>query len=568
MTFIPISTVLKTLGLRSLNLDVLYPDASLYDLALFQPQCRIAVTDNSVKNSDLGEKKKHIDFFKLCVEKNISLAITPEYSTPWEALNSLLDDGIFPSNGKLWVIGMESITRDEIDNFRRTRSDNFKIYFEERNGVNGNFLDPVCYLFQAEDANNNLFRVILIQFKTQAMGGTDFEKNNLIKGQNIYILNNSSPQSISLATLICADTLAMNTSGTIDPIGAKTLIIHIQLTPEPKNPRYATYRNLIFEAASESEIICLNWAQNLILAGKKHVNPAGSGFYFQSNDVNLSDERVNQNHIKGLYFTFLSRQRVTAYYLNYNEHIFLVRCTKPYQYHAAFGQRSKSGPIAQNTYSFNRDGSIIENISTQDDFLKCVENHEGNLTFLSNLHATPIQIERLLELSLGKIQGTDWQDLKKISYFKIDSDETIKRISYAQDTHQDTVANRTLAIRNFAVLASILESPLVDFPIQIKSLKTDSYLGLKKKAPHSNLIATDNSEFASVVYLGEVPTISEVKLAHSKLVEVLGENIGSKRGIIWYRNFNGTFSFFPETSNESDYDYNPDEDPTSFVRGK
>jgi len=330
LRFVPLQDVLGPKNLIRPTLDILSPDANLYTSALFQPRAIIEAGTHFVKNADPNEKLKFENFFKLSKENNVSLAVTPEYSTPWDALKTLLDSNIFPAFGKIWVVGLEAITVSDLATFQENYGDRFIILseIEELDRTSGNFLDPVCYLFSTTSIDGEEVQVLLLQFKTNQMGGDDFERDNLIKGQSIYELTNNDLHSITLVTLICADTLGMQNIGRM---GTRSFVIHIQLNKKPRYASYADYRKKIFGFGEDSEILCLNWAGKVKCCNEEWNNDSVSAYYFKSNKTSLDDNRINTNHKKGLYYTYWDSPRATAYYFNYEEHIFLFRTTKPLQ---------------------------------------------------------------------------------------------------------------------------------------------------------------------------------------------------------------------------------------------
>ena len=84
--------------------------------------------------------------------------------------------------------------------------------------------------------------MLLVQFKTRAMGDRDhFEVNSLQRGTCIYEFGRSG-HTVRLVSLICSDAFDL-----LDPEAARiydrTLIIHIQLNPEPRQEQYRRYRD-------------------------------------------------------------------------------------------------------------------------------------------------------------------------------------------------------------------------------------------------------------------------------------------------------------------------------------
>jgi len=97
--------------LRRPSLACLKLDSMTYKTLLFQIK-EVIGFDNSgiwLLNKERSNQKFN-SFFDLAINQSIELAITPEYSCPWEIVNTLLNDGKFPDIANLWVLGMASIS--------------------------------------------------------------------------------------------------------------------------------------------------------------------------------------------------------------------------------------------------------------------------------------------------------------------------------------------------------------------------------------------------------------------------------------------------------------------------
>ena len=129
----------------------------------------MVVAENSVKNCDSNlATKKFINFFKLAKEHNATLAVSPEYSCPWEALlKTLENEEHYPNNGSIWALGCESVTIKELESFKGNTSAKIKWIFDEDVKPNGNqiFLSPLAYVFKIKADNDEPNLCILVQFK-------------------------------------------------------------------------------------------------------------------------------------------------------------------------------------------------------------------------------------------------------------------------------------------------------------------------------------------------------------------------------------------------------------------
>src|ERR1035441_10159357 len=100
------------------------PNAQPYSALAFQPSgpfaCSPALVGNA--NRDLA-LRKFTAFLADAAALNVELALTPEYSCPWQAIENALAAGQFPNAGKLWALGCESITPDELAALRERLPD-------------------------------------------------------------------------------------------------------------------------------------------------------------------------------------------------------------------------------------------------------------------------------------------------------------------------------------------------------------------------------------------------------------------------------------------------------------
>ena len=105
-----INQFLGAAGLRNPTLDVLNQDGALYNTLLYQPREGIAWGADFVRIADRERGiQKFRSFIDLASERNVELAITPEYSCPWEVITELIGNETFPEENKLWILGCESI---------------------------------------------------------------------------------------------------------------------------------------------------------------------------------------------------------------------------------------------------------------------------------------------------------------------------------------------------------------------------------------------------------------------------------------------------------------------------
>ena len=111
MKFKFIDTIINNL---TINLEILTKDTNLYTSLLFQHKGNFIAEETRFGNIE-DCKGKFNAFFTLAKSKKSSLAVTPEYSCPWNSIEWLLEnEERLPNKSKLWAICCESITPLEI----------------------------------------------------------------------------------------------------------------------------------------------------------------------------------------------------------------------------------------------------------------------------------------------------------------------------------------------------------------------------------------------------------------------------------------------------------------------
>ena len=300
-----IDVCLTERSLKNPQLDVLKPDANFYDALLLQPKGEIEATDRYIKGSSDAYEEKFRKFIGLSSRKNVKLAITPEYSCPWSLIERIISEDLFPGENSLWVLGCQSITGDDLLNIGQNST--VEVIFEKDvfNSA-GNFLDPVCYLFKTRNNSSELRRVLLIQFKINPMGNSQgfLERNNLIQGSKVYVLRNN-PDSINLATFICSDLLDFSEGVFTGYLNLPCIFIHLQLNNHPRHQDIREYRSYFFKKKDgNKEVICLNWAKGTRIPSAQEISFSGSALYVKTDELHQSDDIINSNHMRGLYYTY------------------------------------------------------------------------------------------------------------------------------------------------------------------------------------------------------------------------------------------------------------------------
>lgn len=554
MQFQILSTYLRENGLRAPDLEVLRQDNSFYSSLLFQPTGTIDWSNEFIRFADqtLATNKFNL-FFDLAVEKNVELAITPEYSCPWNVISTLIDSDILPTENKLWVVGCQSIKAEELNTLIEDNENIVWLLERDKlaNNINNNrFFDPVCYIFKTKLLNSEEIKtVILIQFKTHPLGGAglSWERDNFIPGEKIYILENAT-DSTKLVTFICSDVLSPGFHINNLPafLNMPYLIIHLQLNQAPNHLSYSRYRSEIYDGGSENkEFICLNWGRNVIIDGTSWNSYGGSALYLKpekESDVDIEDNKLNVNQKLGLYYTKWSDRYAHVFLFNYNEHIFFLRNTKPSQVQARPPVRKRSGAEMLETRKWNND---IDNWEIQPqvdgglpEILLELNTGYNYATLTKHYSNKPIDAERLVYLSVGKATYNGWYDPRKNSFFHLKDDEINKRLTFTQDPSAAVREERERYLLQYSTLEYEIITNARHIPSSIKDLKDNCKIDYRLD-PYSqelnlNLFPLNPDGVpACGAYIGH-STDDKAQNILNKMTELLKNGQYGKRTVVWY----------------------------------
>jgi hypothetical protein len=533
-----------------INLEILEKDSNNYTMLLFQHKGVFNATENKFGNEE-DCTTKFSAFIELAKRENVSLALTPEYSCPWDSIEQVLENqDSWPSKLKLWALCCESITPDEIRAFKQTyTNDNVLFYFDEEalNIGGGVLLDPICYLFKAQ-VNQVERLIVLVQFKTQHMGVWDspLEREKYIPGREIYVLRNS-PYSIYLFTNICSEA----TNFTITEILRDVfrwdehpyIILSPQMNPKPSHEVFKAFRKSII-AYVHKDVISLNWAGTTSLSGKKEplIPLSKSSIVFRTADIEFDNERrfIN-NHNKGLYY--LNRKsNVHAYYLNPYEEVFLIANQKPSSAGASSAMIRRTGPEARKVFQWDVKNNSFEEVDQIDDgFTSFLQSLNCNNSAFQDAQITFIDKERLVNLSCGKASAKKddkrWYRLDKLETFVQDENETIKRLTYIHDETGEDIRRDYIEFVDCLNKTIILDDSL--FPENLKPFKGNcSEIMFYSNGGYNykyNLVTNDGQHRATVAYIGRKNEGNALKTLR-QLQELFDiEDQSKKLVVVWYK---------------------------------
>jgi hypothetical protein len=538
--------------LKKPDLICLRQNHELYKTLLLQLVGKIEFDKDGIRIKDKNlAAAKFNQFIDVAIKENIDLAITPEYSCPWSCIEAFIAENKLPDEGKIWILGSQSIRPNEFTELIGRNQQVVWIYDEvllAQKNIDYKFFDPVCLLLKTRDERCDIKNVIIVQFKTHDSAEI-WERDNLLLGNTLYLIENKF-SSTKLLTYICSDTLQsidlnMENDGYL--LNAPLLLIHIQLNQKPFDALYKRYRNNIYFYGNANdyskEIICLNWARKVTYddeeAQEKEFNKyGGSSFYCKTSQINVEDNRINENHQKGLYYTSWKDKRTHVSFLNYNEHVFLVENTKPSQASSLAVNSKRTGPKVLHIYQWAN--TKWEELQGADDgfaqVCSDIDDGTGNLSCLTgNQNIT--DVERIIQLSSGEIDEKakeNWGNIINLYSFQIGDSEFNSRNTFTHDPDNDSKDKRRGRIRKY----HMLKNTILTLPEQVPAAFADAMLKYDKTLTSKNIYllnlhSENTGRNGTAIYLGD-RTPSEAKAFKVKIESLFNEDQQGKQVIVWY----------------------------------
>ena len=478
----------------TLDLAALRRGTQPYSMLLYQHQGTLFASADRIGNHDQELAKNQLNaFLQLLKDSNVDLGITPEYCVPWGSLDEVFSNPEkWPSEGKLWVLGMESIKPKEIKNV----GDNFSkngvqfVYDESIHLANKDFVDPLVYLFQAKvSGEDNL--VALTQFKTSHMGvwsGGDIERDHLIEGKKIYVLRNNA-NSQHLLSVICSeamtlpDNLTEENQSILHWSDIPYLILNPQVNPGPVHQNFIRFRNHVFRW-DRKEIIGLNW-NNSSKIGAKDLLKDGcgrSGIFLKSQEIKFSDfTRIKNNHALGMYYFFSGKHR-HAYLLNSTAHAFLIDNLSVNINVGLPELQMRNGPEIRAAYFLKNDMSWEAPEKLSDGHLDFIADQKCKNLFLASTNNCVLEKERLVCITSGEIpekSGSDWGEMDKLTAIRFEeSTELNRRLTVAQDKDDESLKQRCGYLQAVGILDNIILKNQAKFPSSLARFRSkDLFVG-------------------------------------------------------------------------------------------
>lgn len=547
----PVAEVLVPEGLAAPVLNALAPNESNYTVLLMQPHGEIDASAAGVRNRGRDLAKNQFGRLLDAARETVAdLVVTPEYSMPWEVLIEALKKSIVPAEGKLWALGCESITYSDLEQVKQDLAPFATMIYETLPADEGRFTDPLAYVFLAPPADGNGAGkiVVLVQFKTYPMGDNDhFEINGLQRGTRVYQFGVDG-QSIKLVSLICSDALDFQ-DAEAGAVYDRALVVHIQLTPKPRQEQYRQYRDRLLRFHGDTtEILCLNWAKDVRVWCDGQTTPwnniSGSAWYLKLQAYDDRDATLSANHQRGLYYTWLQPLRTHALFFNFEPATYLVTASKVAHIGVPAAVSRRRGPQLTRVCTWDSaSGDWVEQGSAQDGFAAVVGESGNAKDEIQKVSVrNPLEAERVLALCAGKIgHADDWHGVRQLDSCAIDLSEVIRRITFCQDTNEDARDFRVERLKRCGNLWDILKTE-AKVPSSLADFNQGFSFEWSADFPHQNAISSGGQR-ATVIYLGEGYSVQRVKEIKKTAAEYLHRSVKDpkeslsvrQRLAVWYR---------------------------------
>ena len=560
---ISISDVEGVLQARSLlnpSLDVLNPNDQSYRALLLQPTGPILADNTRIGPLDLAfADTQATKFLELATAKGHHLVGTPEYYLPLETLRKCVLGATFPAVGALWVLGCESMTPAQLENFENDCKGYCDVIFEKdmAAAIQGVYYDPVAYCFVTKDEKGDDRRVILLQFKTiPSRDQHFFENKNLRCGNKIYRFTGAGGE-LALSTIICSD--AFNVAGN-EQIRSKlarfATLIHIQLNPKPRHGDYLRYRIDTFSKNKDlnnCDIVCLNWAENMVqystLGGKggDWNNESGSAWYISDNRCSSNDDEVENNERLGLYYSRHVKHRHVLHF-HFDAAAFELTVAKVAQL-GSYLHDNPLGPKLDVRYTWDETQVGWKPYAECPDpglsgLLSLAPHVEEAFASLKILDSR-LRVERAIALSCGLAKSKmTWFKAGELDACKLGDDEILRRATLSLDRDTRAQADREARVKRVAALHIILGNQ--NLPRQIRDLAGGGARVMwQANSPHTNVVK-DGSHPALVAYLGFDPnpdTVRNVSDAAFELLRIENNENHKHRVAVCYHKADGQPEF-------------------------
>lgn len=542
----PISGLLQSGNLKYPSLSVLEPSMNLYSALLVQPEARIQVREDFIRNSDrAAARKMFAGIAKEASDRNVDLFVTPEYSCPWETLEDLFRAGVAPAAGKLWILGCESLPLADLAGLKGRYLAWADVLHETLppQPTTVRYLNPLVYVFRTERVGTNESRVtMVVQFKTTPSGDDkNIEVTRMARGNDVYLFERGN--EVRLISLICSDAFSF-TDALVDANYENLLLVHIQLNDKPRQEAYMRYRRRLYEFTCDTtEVICLNWAEGIsydLLEGSAPAvknNISASAWHSKSGKFATDDAHVEKNHGYGVYYTRDQEQHRHMLHFKYKPAAFILETTKV-RHHAVPAPLSRRrGP--ELTQVLEWDGAADTwkaALHPADDGFQAMTVQYGES--LESLHAgemvSPLALERISCITSGNFGPMrDWYSVDKLPTLRLQPrTEVVLRVSVAHDP--DGHNSRDEYMRTLRALASA-DAATLPLPERMKDIRGGFKFSWTGTAANGNVKSAEAGSPATLIYAGENPLQGRLAGMHAKARATTSNTTLADRFCVFYR---------------------------------
>jgi hypothetical protein len=537
---------LEARGLTNPTLEVLQATERSYRALMFQPSGPFVGNASRIGPADVDFADRQASaLLEMAKNQGHHLVVTPEYYLPIKTLLDCIQGERFPASDAIWVLGCESMTPAQLTDFKTSAEStgNCRVFYEEDKAApaQGTYFDPVAYCFLSKDKETGEDkRVILIQFKTISSKDEQYFENGVLRTGEVVYQFRGPENRLALSAIICSD--AFNIADNKDlllKLTENSTLLHIQLNPKPRNADYLKYRVETFrrhERTSNCDIVCLNWAENIVFleheGGKEHSwnNEAGSAWYLPNDRASSDDSLVEQNERNGLYYSWHRRSRHVLHF-HYAPAVFDFSVPKVthtgLQLHAV-----STGPKLDARYVWDDTNGWTSQTTCADTGLAQLFGCDANVTSAFAALAkdeSRLRIERAVALSCGITSGKDdWYGASNLQSLGMSDDEITKRLTVRLERNQESETTRHTQLQSVSALHTILAT--TQLPLQIRNLSgggTQVYWS--RKSPHTNIFK-EGVEPAHVAFLGFQPEQRRIEDACDTAYALLHrENVPGRR---------------------------------------
>ncbi|WP_237716748.1 hypothetical protein [Pseudomonas donghuensis] len=518
--------------LTLMSLEALNPAREPYRAILLQPSGMVEANDVRVGHADAAVGHALCrGFLSAAAKSHSDLAVAPEYCVPWSVVEEIVAGDYRPPQGAIWVLGCESISPVDFQSLAQQYNAAGECVFhheplDARQAAQRRYLDPLLYIFWAQNQDGQPVLCLLAQLKTVACRDyRDVEQTSLCLGKTVYAFNRGI-NSMSLVSIICSD--AFDFTEHIDEIHTNCLLIHIQLNPKPAHTDYAAYRTRLCSVGTNShvELLCLNWARNIkeVKSGGKYAdwnNVAGSAWYAPPIKFSADDGIIDSLHRKGLYYCLLA-QRWHSFFLNYEGQIIQLQKQK-LLFPGEQALAPKNFVAVEERWSWREDNYSWQSGAVADDgFSGALAEYQAIAQHLRQASLeSPLAVERAIEILMGP-RGTPatWYTVKELDAVHLDKDEeSIRRVTVHQDADLTRPGSSYRLQRLQRAHDAIgLAHNDVPWPPSVRDLADGFKFSWKRNSPHHNVETNAGVRGpATLVYLSDQANNLAVEAMHQKL---------------------------------------------------